>query len=122
MKFVRWLDNHGLVPKKLLKASPFHTTMFLTNMKSLGSEYVYHHLYDFGTTSQFISIGKEHIEPVIENDELTKGKILKLGMVIDERICDGLYYAHGIKIGTRFIENPSLLRERLEEIVVDDEI
>lgn len=122
MKFVRFLDNHGMLPKGLLKASPFHTTCFLTNMKSLGTDYVYHHLYDFGTTGQFISMGKEHLESVIENDEITKRKIMKLGMVVDERICDGLYYAHGIKYGTKFIQNPELLKESLDEIVVDDEI
>ena len=47
---------------------------------------------------------------------------MKLGMNIDERICDGLYYAHGIKYGTKFIQNPELLKESLEEIVVDNEI
>lgn len=120
MKLIIWLDNRGLLPKKLIEASPFHTTLFLTNMKSLGSDYVYHHLYDFGTTSQFISMGKEHIEPYVENDELTQKKIMKLGFNIDERICDGFYYAKGIKIGTRFIENPALMREPLENIVEDN--
>ena len=122
MKFIRWMDNHGLLPKKLIKASPFHCSLFLTNMKSLGSDYVYHHLYDFGTVGQFLSMGKERMEAVVENDEIVKRKVMKMGMVVDERICDGLYYAHGIKLGTKFIENPELLKERMEEIVQDDEI
>jgi len=122
MKFIRWMDNHGLLPKKLIAASPFHCSLFLTNMKSLGTDYVYHHLYDFGTLSQFLSMGKERMEAVVENGEIVQRKIMKMGMVVDERICDGLYYAHGIKLGTRFIENPELLKERLEEIVQDDEV
>ena len=122
VKFLRFMDNHGMVPKKLLEASPFHTTLFLTNMKSLGSSYVYHHLYDFGTTSQFISMGKEKEETVVSGGEITKGKIMDLGMVVDERICDGLYYAHGIKYGTKYIENPTLLLESLDSIVEDNEI
>ncbi len=123
MCFIRWMDNHALLPKKLIKVSPFHTTCFVTNMKSLGTDYVYHHLYDFGTTGQFIGMGKEHIEPVVDDDgNVSKQKIMKLGMVIDERLCDGFYYAKAIKYGTKFIENPNLLTERLEEIIVDNEI
>lgn len=122
MKFIRFLDNHAMLPKKLINVSPFHTTCFLTNMKSLSTDYVYHHLYDFGTTSQFLSMGKEHIEAVVEDDEIVKRKIMKMGMVVDERICDGFYYAKGIKAGTKYIQNPKLLRERLTEIEKDNEI
>ena len=123
MRFLIFLDNHGMLGKKLLAVSPFHTTCFLTNMKSLGAEYVYHHIYDFGTTSQFLSMGKTHLEPVVdEYDNISISKILKMGMVIDERICDGFYYSKGIKIGTKYIENPYLLTEPLEKIVEDDEI
>ena len=99
------------------------TAYHLTNMKSLGTDYVYHHIYDFGTTGQFLSIGKERLEPVVdEYDNITKRKILRMGMVIDERICDGFYYSKGIKIGTRYIENPELLKTSLESIVEDNEI
>jgi len=123
MRFLTWMDNHGLLPKKLIKASPFHTTCFVSNMKSLGTDYIYHHLYEFGTTGQFIGMGKEHVEPYVdENSNVTTKKIMKLGMVIDERICDGFYYSKGIKYGTKFIENPFLLTESLDEIVVDDDI
>lgn len=123
MKVLTFLDNHGLLPKKLIKVSPFHTTCFVSNMKSLSSDYIYHHLYEFGTTGQFIGMGKEHLEPIIDDDKnASMKKIMKLGMVIDERICDGFYYSKGIKFGTKFIQNPELLKENLEEIVVDDEI
>lgn len=121
MCVLRFMDNHGMLPKKLINASPFHTTLFLTNMKSLSTDYVYHHIYDFGTTGQFISMGKEHYETVVEDGEIVKRKIMKLGMAIDERLCDGFYYSKGIKFGTKFIENPNLLKEPLKEIVEDNE-
>ncbi len=123
MRFLTWMDNHGLLPKKLIKVSPFHTTCFVSNMKSLRTDYIYHHLYEFGTLGQFVGMGKEHIEPVVDGDgNITTKKIMKLGMVIDERLCDGFYYAKAIKYGTKFIENPELLRENLDEIIKDDEI
>lgn len=123
MRFLTWMDNHGLLPKKLIKVSPFHTTCFVSNMKSLRTDYIYHHLYEFGTLGQFVGMGKEHVEPVVDGDgNITTKKIMKLGMVIDERLCDGFYYAKAIKYGTKFIENPQLLRENLDEIIKDDEI
>ena len=40
MRFLTWMDNHGLLPKKLIKVSPFHTTCFVSNMKSLRTDYI----------------------------------------------------------------------------------
>ena len=70
------------------------------NMKSISTDYVYHHLYDFGTTGLFVGLGKEHMEPVVNEatGELEAGKVLRVGLVIDERICDGFYYAKAIKV------------------------
>lgn len=124
MGFIRFFDRHGLLGKKTLDTSPFHTSCFLVNMKSLNTGYVLHHLYDFGTTSQFVSMGKEKLEPSVNplTDKLEVAKIMKMGINIDERICDGLYNAHAIKVGTNFIANPKLLEEGLTEIVKDDEV
>lgn len=59
MGLVIFLDNHNMLPGLLIDASPFHTSFFLTNLKSIGLNYIYHHIYDFGTTSLFIAMGKE---------------------------------------------------------------
>lgn len=99
MKIIRFMDRHGMLPKKLIKVSPFHTSCFLTNMKSISTEYVYHHIYDLGTTGMFAGMGKEVMRPVVSEDGSTieVAKVLQIGVVIDERICDGLYYARSIK-------------------------
>lgn len=108
-----WMDRHNCLFKKIIEVSPFHTSCFVTNMKSISTDYVHHHLYDFGTTSMFVGLGKEHIEPVVneETNTLETGKVLRLGVVIDERICDGFYYAKSIKLVRRFLQNPKLLEE-----------
>ena len=113
VKFLMWLDKHNSMPKGIVKVSPFHTSCFLTNMKSLSTDYVYHHLYDFGTTSMFVGLGKERKEPTVnaETNELEVGKVLRIGVVIDERICDGFYYAKSIKLIKKFLNNPKLLEE-----------
>ena len=111
VNFLKWMDRHNMLPKKIIELSPFHTSCFLTNMKSISTDYVYHHLYDFGTTGMFVGLGKEHLEPVVneETRTLEVGKVLRLGLVIDERICDGFYYAKSIKTVRRILHNPSVL-------------
>ena len=116
MGFIRFLDRHGMLPKKLIKVSPFHTSCFLTNMKSISTEYVYHHLYDLGTTGMFAGMGKEVIKPVATPDGkgMELAKVMQIGVVIDERICDGLYYAKSIKQIKRNILNVDFLKEKYE--------
>ncbi len=116
VNFLKWMDRHNCLPKKIIEASPFHTSCFITNMKSISTDYVYHHLYDFGTTGLFVGLGKERMEAVVntETNQLEPGKVLKLGVVIDERICDGFYYAKSIKLIRKFLLNPELLEENYE--------
>ena len=59
-----WMDRHNLLPKAIIDLSPFHTSFFITNLKSLGINYIFHHVYEFGTTGLFFAIGKEqnHVE------------------------------------------------------------
>lgn len=113
VKLLMWMDRHNCLPKKLIEVSPFHTGCFLTNMKSISTDYVYHHLYDFGTTSIFVGLGKEHFEAVVneETKQIEVGKVLRLGLVIDERICDGFYYAKSIKVAKKYLQNPELLEQ-----------
>lgn len=114
VNFLKWMDKHNCLPKKIIEASPFHTSCFLTNMKSISTDYVYHHLYDFGTTGMFVGLGKERMEAVVNptTNQIEPGKVIKMGVVIDERICDGFYYAKSIKTIRKFLLNPELLEER----------
>ena len=114
--FLKWCDKMGYLPASIVGKygfSPFHTSIFITNLKSIKLDYLYHHLYDFGTTGLFISIGKEKLQPVVNQDtgELEVGKILKMGFVSDERFVDGLYYANTLKLMRKYLENPELLLE-----------
>lgn len=116
MAIVRWCDRHGLLGKLLVKASPFHTSCFLTNLKSIKLKYIYHHLYNFGTTSMFISMGKEKMEPVVVNNkELSIAKIMTLGISLDERIADGYYMSKTLRLMEDIIANPECLKESLPE-------
>ncbi len=114
-----WMDKHNIMPKAVIEASPFHTTLFLTNLKSLGINHVFHHVYNFGTTGLFIAIGKEKKLAIAKGDEVMSKKCMNFGFVSDERFCDGLYFARALKLLKKFLKNPSLLEEKLEAKVED---
>lgn len=116
MAFVRFLDRHGMLPKGLIKASPFHTSCFLTNLKSIKLNYIFHHLYNFGTTTIFISMGKEQVEPYVENNkDLKIAKILTFGVSLDERVADGLYMGKSLRLFSDMIKNPDNLKTSLPD-------
>ena len=114
-KFLMFLDKHGLMPKKIIEVSPFHTSVFLTNVGSLGIDSIYHHIYNFGTTSMFFSMGKKKKSYIYEDDEFRQEKCITLAFVGDERICDGYYYASSFKLLSKYLKKPELLEGNVEE-------
>ena len=108
---IRFLDYFGLMPKALYEVSPFHTSFFITDVGSIGIHPIYHHLYDFGTTSIFVAFGIKTKEKVIDsNNEIKDKRFITLKISTDERIVDGHYYASAFKLYKTLVQNP----ERLE--------
>ena len=110
-KFIKFLDKHGAVPKAIISASPFHTSVFLTNVGSLGIDSIYHHLYNFGTTSLFFAMGKKKKSYIYDDDEMHEEKCITIAFVGDERICDGYYYATSFKQLSKYLKKPELLEQ-----------
>ena len=116
MSFVRWLDKHNMLPKKLIKASPFHCSCFVTHLKSLKQEAVFHHLYNFGTCSVFVALGKEKIRPTVENNkEIKMAKLMKIAFSMDDRTADGFYYSKSVKMLKSMMENPDCLMDSMPD-------
>lgn len=120
VKFLNFLDYFGLLPKSLLWLSPFHGSMIVTSMGSLGIRPVYHHIYNFGNLPVFLAYGSRRsvVELDREGKPRTK-KYIELKAVTDERICDGYYYASAFKLFKRYVENPEILNTPPEEIQSD---
>lgn len=119
---LKFLDKHGLLVNGILKLSPFHTSCFITNLKSIKGPSIHHHLYDFGNTGLFFAMGKEGLKPVVRDGEIVVGKIMPVDIVTDERFCDGFYFVNALKQLKKFYDNPSLLCERLEELPADIQV
>lgn len=122
VKLIKFLDNHGKLPKSLIEVSPFHTSCFITNIGSLGIDSIYHHLYNFGTTSMFFAIGKKKKSYIFGEDEIKEDKSINLAFVGDERICDGYYFAHSFRVLAKYLKRPKLLEEKLENMSVDPDL
>ena len=124
LKFVVWLlkllDYFGLLPLWLTELSPFHGSLFFTSMGSLGIPPIYHHLYDFGNLPCFGAFGMKRKALEVEEDgSVVQRKYVDVKFVLDERICDGFYYATFFKYYKRLLAHPEVLDMPPEEVVQD---
>ena len=106
------LDVYGLLPKKIIELSPFHTSLFITNLASINTSYIFHHCYEFGTTSVFVCMGKPVPDPNAPAG--SRKKRMPLGVVMDERIATGIEYSRFFAAFERYLKKPELLETRLD--------
>jgi len=109
IKLFKFMDKRGWLPKSLIDASPFHASMSLTNLASIRTNHIYHHVYEFGTTSVFVAMGNLRDTPFREKDEVVFKRCLPLGVVMDERICSGSYFARAFSRFRKYLDDPTLL-------------
>lgn len=115
----KWMDKHGLLPKAIINASPFHNSLCITNLASIRTNHIYHHCYNFGTTSVFISMGNQREVAKRKGDEIVFERCIPLGVTMDERIASGSYFALAFRLMQKFLSDPSLLETPPEEILPD---
>jgi hypothetical protein len=114
------LDYFGLMPKALVEISPFHGSMFITSMGSLGIPPVFHHLYDFGNIPVFLSFGAKYKRTELKPEGTpVQRKYIDYNIVCDERICDGFYLASSFKLFKTYFRNPHVLDEKPETVIHD---
>lgn len=124
MKFAIWflklLDYFGWLPRFLTRLSPFHGSLFITSMGSLGIPVIFHHLYDFGNLPIFLAFGAKYrkYEPDAAG-EIHEKHYVDYSLVTDERICDGFYYASAIKLFKSILRHPEKLDQAPEHIEND---
>lgn len=107
----KFLDKHGILPKKIIDASPFHMSLGITNLASIRTNHIYHHTYEFGTTSVFISMGNPRYVIKMKEEKPIFERCIPLGVVMDERICSGSYFAMAFRRVSEYLKNPELLEE-----------
>lgn len=124
LKFLVWflklLDYFGGLPRWLTKLSPFHGSLFITSMASLGIPPIYHHLYDFGNIPVFVSLGKKYRVREIDKDgKPVIRRYIDYTFVTDERIVDGFYYASVLRCFRGILQDPAQLDTPPETVAKD---
>lgn len=120
VRLLSWLDYHGWMPQAILDLSPFHGSMIITSMGSLGIRPVYHHIYDFGNLPVFVAYGsKQHGVKMDDEGNVIKYRYVEMKVTTDERICDGYYYASAFKMMKKLFENPHVLENPPEQVIED---
>lgn len=117
---LRTMDYFGLLPRFLTHVSPFHGSMAITSMGSLGIPPIYHHLYDFGNIPVFVSYGAKRKAVELDKDgNSVTNRYIDIAIVTDERICDGYYFASALKMMKNIFDDPDQLDEPPEQIIKD---
>lgn len=109
VKLFKLMDRYGWLPRKLIEASPFHVSMTITNLASIKTNHIYHHVYNFGTTSMIVSMGNLREVPRRSKGEIVFDRCLPLGVVMDERIASGSYFAKAFITMKSYLADPTLL-------------
>lgn len=124
LKFLVWVlqvgDYFGCLPRSLTRLSPFHGSLYITSMASLGIPPIFHHLYDFGNVPVFWSFGRKRRAFEYQRDgTVARRRYVDCCFVTDERIVDGFYFAAAMRSLQNLIHDPWQLDEPPEEIVQD---
>lgn len=113
VKLFRWLDKHNLAPADMIKHDPLYVTCYIANVGSIKMESPFHHLFEWGTASLFLGIGKVHKAPLVMPDNSIQPRdVLKIIVSYDDRVSEGIYGAKAIALMRDFIEHPEQLLER----------
>lgn len=120
--FLKWWDKHFSLPFSIIDGSPFHTSLFITNLASIRLKAVYHHIYDFGTTGIFIAIGQPEKRLVKIGEVIEEKRILPVKVSADDRVESGYYYARCFREFQRYICHPKILEKKPARIVQDANI
>jgi len=119
---LKFIDKYFTLPFSIINASPFHTSLFVTNLASIRTDTIHHHLYEFGTTGIFISMGQPKKKVILNGENVEEHKVMELGIVTDERIANGHYYGRCFRELNKYYKNPELLETRPESVVSDPDI
>lgn len=105
-----FLDNHNALPAPVIDSLPFYSTIFFTNVGSVGIDAPFHHNFEIGNCGIFCAIGRVRKERSLGPGGTveTKDKI-KLTFTYDDRITDGIYCARSLDMMRKLVENPEQL-------------
>lgn len=120
MSVLRLMNYNDWLPRSLLEVSPYHGSLIITDMGSLGVPPETPSLPRFGTLSAALSFGAKRRSYEPEKDGQTAERhYVDYRIACDGRTADAAYFAGALKCLKYFLKNPKLL-ELPPETVEDD--
>lgn len=111
---LKLMDRIGILPKSLIEASPFHASLLISNLASIRTNHIYHHIYQFGTISIAMTMGNMREVPRRSRDGIVFDRCIPIGVVMDERIASGHYFAQAFAEIKRNLTHPELMEKAPE--------
>ena len=112
---LKFLDYHNALPRSVINSLPFFSTVFFTNVGSVGIDAPFHHNFEIGNCGIFCAIGKiQKVHSVTADGTVETRDKVKITFTYDDRITDGIYCARSIDMVRDLVENPEKLEIPLE--------
>jgi hypothetical protein len=117
---LRHLDRNGRLPRRIREYDGLHVTAFIANLGNLNIHNPpLHYMFDWGTTSLFVTMGKMHRAKILDdNDNEYIKDTVQFSFTLDKRIADSFYLTKAMQIFQEHIENPEQLEERPDLMLV----
>jgi hypothetical protein len=111
----------GYCPAILRKIDTMQSSVMFTNLGSIGLEGApHHHLYDRGTGTLLISVGRIRKEKYLSDNGIEEREVVDFKVSMDERITDGFYFIKTFEFLKELLDNPQQLDDRLKEVHIDE--
>ena len=108
------MDFYRGIPGFISATDPMRASAFIANIGSIGADAPFHHLYEWGTCSLFVTIGRiKKVPVVLEDDTLGIRTVVECKIVLDERIADGFYYARSLDVLKSYFTEPAKMVESM---------
>ena len=117
---LRVMDYFDWLPRSWLEESPFHGSLAVVDMGTLGTMPVEASLPDFGNLPCAVSFGaKRKVREPDESERIVERRYVDYRFTCDSRIADAYYFASALKCFKFFLRNPAHL-ELPPETIEDD--
>jgi len=115
--FFKLTDKLGFLPASFQEDNLYYSSMIVSNIGSLHSPAIYHHLSEFGTCSSLTTIGEIKDEIMVIDGQEKIRKVCEFGITLDERIADGYYFIKSVKLFEYILQHPHLLEDNANTVV-----
>jgi hypothetical protein len=109
-KCLHLLNRMNLLPKSMIQGDPMFAACIIANLGSIDLEAPYHHLYEWGTTSVLMTVGKAkpiafpHPEKGYEFKQ-----VVDIKYTLDERVAFGSFSIKPLERMAHFFRHPEEL-------------